>query len=155
MKIHRLCFTIACMVCIGVFLHACGPRSAPQEAPGGPLAFYDSTTFDNKLSSALAANPPEVIIEFPAPVTLNAIPTRLDHWLSKVEEYDGEVELVPVGPADKGIFSEAMSFVVSVYEYLKEKALYFPVKEYDVEIHYARDSGNVEKVVFQRKETAS
>ncbi len=116
-----------------------------------PVEFFDAASFDRHLSSALKADLPEVTVLFPAAITLNSIPERLEKWFSKVEEYGGEVKLIPISDTGKGLISEVLSLFVSIYDYLKDKAIYFPAKEYDVLIYYKKNSGIITKVVFERK----
>lgn len=154
MKESRLlCFALYCLATI-LLLPACVAKQASKPEVIEPLTYFNSEVFDNRLSEALSGDPAEVEVLFPAPITLNTLPERLDRWLSKVDGYKGKVELVPVGPADKGLFSDALSFVATAYQYMKEKALYFPVRDYDAKIFYTRASGDVENVVFVRKPDA-
>lgn len=129
----------------------CTPKEVPLPEAKSQVEFFDAASFDRHLSSALKADLPEVTVIFPAAITLNSIPERLDKWFSKVEEYGGEVKLIPVSDTDKGIISEMLSLLVSVYDYLKDKAIYFPVKEYDAFIYYKKNTGIITKVVFERK----
>lgn len=142
---------IVLFVAIALTAFGCKAKQIPEPEARDKVEFFDSESFDRKLSSALKADLPSVTVLFPAAITLNSIPRRLDHWFSKVEEYEGEVKLVPVSDTDKGIFSEIMSLLVSVYDYLKDKVIYHPVKEYNADIYYKKNTGIVTKVVFERK----
>ncbi|QJB57054.1 hypothetical protein [Pseudodesulfovibrio sp. zrk46] len=139
-------------VVAALMISGCKARQVPLPEAQGQVEFFDSESFDRQLSSSLRADLPEVTVLFPAAITLNSIPKRLDHWFSKVEEYGGEVQLVPVSDTDKGILSEIMSLLVSVYDYLRDKAIYDPVKEYNAYIYYKKNTGIVTKVVFDRKD---
>lgn len=136
------------LLCVGP---GCASKKAVQTDAVAEIQFFDSFSFDRKLSSSLRADLPEVTIVFPAAITLNSVPERLDIWLSKVEEYGGTVELVPVDDTGKGILSEILSFMVAVYDYIKDKAIYSPVEDYNAQIHYLKTTGIVTKVLFVRK----
>jgi len=155
MKSHQKTLRLwGCLVLLAIVASlaiGCTPKTVPLPEAKSEVQFFDASSFDRHLSSALKADLPEVTVLFPAAITLNSIPERLDKWLSKVEEYRGDVKLVPVSDTGKGIISEILSLFVSAYDYLKDKAIYFPVKEYNVSIYYKRSSGIVIKVVFERK----
>lgn len=141
-----LLITVALLLSAG-----CASKKIPMPEAQSQVEFFDSESFDRQLSSSLKADLAEVTILFPAAITLNSVPQRLDHWFSKVEEYGGSVKLIPVSDTDKGIISEILSLLVSVYDYLKDKAIYHPVKEYNAFIFYKKNTGIVTKVVFERK----
>lgn len=142
---------------LGIALTACVNKQTPlpEAKAADEVAFFDSGSFDKSLSAALRTDSPDVTVIFPAAITLNSIPRRMDHWLSKVEEYEGKVNLVPVQDDGKGIFSEALSFMVTIYDYLKDIAIYSPVEDYDAFIYYRQGNGIVDKIVFARKDSAT
>ena len=142
----------AVLLCAALLTGACTPKAAPTAIqPQDQVEFFDSESFDRKLSASLSADYPDVTLIFPAAITLNSIPKRLDHWFSKVEEYGGSVQLVPV-TQDKGIFSEVMSLLVAAYDYLKDIAIYSPVEDYNALVYYQKGNGIIDKVVFTRKD---
>ncbi|MGL1863356.1 MAG: hypothetical protein OCC46_12600 [Pseudodesulfovibrio sp.] len=149
-KRRVLCLCLMLLAAV-VLTTGCTPKQPPMPEAQNQVEFFDSESFDRHLSSALKADLSEVTVLFPAVITLNSIPERLDHWFSKVEEYGGKVKLVPVSDTDKGIISEMLSLLVAAYDYLKDKAIYFPVKEYNAFIYYEKNTGIVIKVVFERK----
>jgi hypothetical protein len=130
----------------------CYAKQAHMSEAQSSIDFFDSASFDRQLSLALRADFPSVTVNFPAVTTLNSIPQRLDHWFSKVEEYDGDVKLIPVSETGKGIVSEILSLLTKVYDYLKDKAIYSPVKDYNAFIYYKESNGIITKVVFERKQ---
>lgn len=142
------------IVCTALLAVGCTPKQVPLPDAQPKVEFFDSDSFDRQLSSSLKANFPEVTIVFPAAITLNSIPTRLDKWFSKVEEYGGDVKLVPVSSTGKGIVSEMLSLLVSAYEYIKDKVIYYPAKEYNAFVYYEENIGLVTEVVFERKPDA-
>lgn len=145
-------FTLA--LATTLFLTGCTPKPIPEREPKSVVEFFDSASFDRNLSSSLKAGFPSVTVVFPASITINSLPKRLDHWLSKVEEYGGEVHLIPVSDTDKGILSEIISLFMAVYDYLKDKAIYSPVKNYNADIYYKKNTGFVTKVMFEVKTPA-
>ncbi|MGE4424373.1 MAG: hypothetical protein AB7D39_18885 [Pseudodesulfovibrio sp.] len=140
------------LLCTALLTGGCAPKKTPAVIqPQDQVEFFDSESFDKKLSASLAAGYPEVTLAFPAAITLNSIPKRLDQWFSKVEEYGGSVKLVPVSQ-DKGVFSEVLSLLVAAYDYLKDIAIYSPVKDYNALVYYQKGNGIIDKVIFARKE---
>lgn len=137
-----------------IFSAGCSTKSAALPDPQPSVDFFNSDTFDRQLSSGLKADLPEVNVMFPAAITLNSIPKRLDIWLTKIEEGEGKVQLIPLTDGDKGIFTEVLSMMTTAYEYADNKALYGPVEEYNAFIYYKKTTGIVEKIAFERKETA-
>lgn len=152
--------TILVLGCFALFMASvmltagCSTKSAALPDPQPTVDFFNSDTFDRQLSSGLKADLSEVNVIFPAAITLNSIPKRLDIWLSKVEEAEGKVQLIPLSEGDKGIFTEVLSMMTTAYEYADNKALYGPVEEYNAFIYYKKTTGIVEKIAFERKETA-
>ncbi|WP_319581696.1 hypothetical protein [uncultured Pseudodesulfovibrio sp.] len=142
----------AALLCLVLLTSACAPKKAPAVIePQDRVEFFDSDSFDRKLSACLSQDYPEVTLVFPAAITLNSIPKRLDHWFSKVEEFGGSVKLIPV-TQDKGIFSEVLSMLVAAYDYLKDIAIYSPVADYNALVYYQKGNGIIDKVVFEKKE---
>lgn len=127
------------------------------------IQFFDSGSFDRKLSLALRKSPETITATFPAAVTTNNIPNRLDKWFFMVEKNEGAVKLEPEsGPktdteeggfTKRGLIGEAISLVVGAYNFIKEKAIYSPVKDYDAVVYYKPGTGTITKVVFTRRAT--
>jgi len=130
----------------------CSSKKAPAPEAQRDIEFFDAGSFDRNLSSALRAELPLVTVSFPAAITLNSIPKRMDVWLSKTEEYGGKVTLVPVEDNGKGILSEALSFMVAIYDYMKDVAIYSPVEGYDAFIYYQKGNGIVTKLTFEKQQ---
>lgn len=123
----------------------------PAGIPAGALSFFDSGSFDNKLSSTLRAGDPEVYITFAEPLTVNRIPPRLDKWLAAVEKYGGKVELKPEATGSRGILGAVIDLILGIYDMAKEKILYGPAEKYNVDIFFQQGTGVVTKMVFVRK----
>ncbi|MFH1136346.1 MAG: hypothetical protein V1816_09730 [Pseudomonadota bacterium] len=141
-----------------LLLTACsGPGpAAKDEFKNSPaeVQFFDSGSFDRKLSSTLAQNPPEAAVAFAAPVSLNHLPERLDKWLNKVEESGGRVELEMEPGSDetsRGVVSEALALVIGVYVLVADKIIYDPAGDYNAVVYYRGDAGTITRVVFVRR----
>lgn len=144
-------FTIL-LLSLGLFF-AAGTKTA-LAAEGETVEFFDSGSFDRSLSSALRKDAAAVTIKFPAPITVNSIPERLDKWFSMVEKHEGtvKVEADPDIETSRGLFTEIISLVVGAYEIIKGKIIYEPVKDYNAIIYYdPRGGGKVTRVIFTRK----
>ncbi|MDM8537227.1 hypothetical protein QUF70_10770 [Desulfobacterales bacterium HSG17] len=115
------------------------------------INFFDSSSFDSKLSSSLRSKQPDVTAHFLSPVDINNIPKRMDKWFSMVEEYGGTIELEPEGPQPKGLISELISLAIGTYDMLKEKVTYKPVKQYNAKIIYDASTGIINRIVFEQK----
>jgi len=115
------------------------------------INFFDSSSFDSKLSSSLRSKQPGVTTHFLSPVDINNIPKRMDKWFSMVEEYGGTIELEPEGPQPKGLISELISLAIGTYDMVKEKVTYEPVKQYNAKIIYDATTGIISRIVFKQK----
>ena len=138
------------------FLPAGGPGSAPgasaADKDNAAIDFFDSGAFDRKLSGALRKDLPEVRVKFPAKVTVNSIPKRMDKWLASVEKYGGTVELkVDEEYSTRGIFGVVIDLILGAYELAREKILYGPSENYNATVYYMKGDGTITKVVFTRK----
>lgn len=143
------------MLCLAVLLAACaGKQPADAAAPQQEVQFLDTGGFDRKLSSALSAKQPEVTVVFPAAITLNSIPERLDKWFSKVEKFGGTVDIQAEPEPGRSIISEIFSLFIKAYDAIEEAVIYSPVKNYNVMIYYKAQTGLVTRVCFMRKPPA-
>ncbi len=136
---------------LGLLCACAGQNAAAGATPQKEVQFLDSLSFDRKLSASLAVNEPEVTVFFPASITLNNIPERMDKWLSKVEKFGGKVEIQAEPDADRGIISEIFGLFVKAYEAIEEAVIYSPAKNYNVMIYYKVKTGLVTRLVFARK----
>lgn len=145
---------LALCLAIGLLalLAACAGSQPPVAAQAlAEVQFLDTGGFDRKLSSALASGQPEVTVVFPAAITLNSIPARLDKWFSKVEKFGGRVDIQAEPEPDRGIISEIFGLFIKVYDTIEEAVIYSPAKNYNVLIHYKSQTGLVTRVSFTRK----
>ena len=128
--------------------------NSQREPTDTELALYDSVTFDIRLSSALAAQPPLVTVKVIAPFNVNNIPERIDKWLHSVRKYGGNVELKPDPdyPASRD-FGLIFDLIRNSYNLAKETLLYRNAENYNVDVLYKQGSGEVTKFIFILKTT--
>ncbi len=132
---------------------------APQNPAAGTTAqkdvqFMGTTGFDYKLSASLEAKQEQVDVLFPAVITLNNIPERIDKWLSKVEKFGGKVEIQAEPETGRGLITEIFSIFIKAFEAAEEKLIYAPAKDYNVLITYKAKTGIVTRMAFVRKPAA-
>ncbi|MDP3425937.1 MAG: hypothetical protein Q8S17_00980 [Humidesulfovibrio sp.] len=142
--------------CLAVLLlSACAPRNpAAGTAPLKEVQFMDTTGFDYKLSASLEAKQPSVDVTFPAVITLNNIPARIDKWLSVVEKFGGKVEIQAEPEPGRGLITEIFSIFVKAFEAAEEKLIYAPAKGYNVLVSYKAQNGIITRMTFTRKDGA-
>lgn len=71
-----------------------GHRAFAQER-SEPIRFIDLSKFDNDLHRALEAGPNPVVVTFYDKTSPNAMPGRLQKWLSAVEKSGGRIDVEP------------------------------------------------------------
>lgn len=131
----------------------------PAKPPTGPtVSFFDSNNFDKRLSSTLRRGSEAVVVTFEASSSVNAIPERLNKWLSAVEKYDGTVQFQPdpdypalATRGLPGLESLVIGAFTLLYDAIANKILYGPVKGYDTTVYYIKGSGTMTKIVFTHK----
>lgn len=125
---------------------------AENSASTGPTLLYvNSAAFDRKLSSSLAARPACFEVLFPLPVSMKALPERLDKWLSAIEKSGGKVQAVPVAE-QRGLFSDLLELVIKLYDLFAVSDLYEPARHYNATVYYKRTTGILVKVEFTLRE---
>ena len=133
-------------------LFACAPQNpAAGTQPQKEVQFLDTTGFDYKLSASLGAKQEQVDVLFPAVITLNNIPERIDKWLSRVEKFGGKVEIQAEPEAGRGLITEIFSIFIKAFEAAEEKLIYAPAKDYNVLVTYKARTGIITKMAFVRK----
>ena len=135
--------------------------TAGNTAPRTELTFIDLTRFDRELAAALSADPPTVAVSFHDRVSPNALPARLQSWLSAVEAGGGTVEVVTPPPAltARGpvLIVGAITTLWRAYQAgveVSDSAQRRAAKGFDAQIRLARtDTGStlVDRIVFSRK----
>ncbi len=153
--VSQLSALLSTLFVLAVLLPGCAVKSpAEGAAVQREVQFLDSFSFDRKLSASLSAGQDRVDVLFPAAITLNNIPERMDKWLSKVEKFGGRVE-IQADTTERGFISEIIGFFVKVYEMAEESLVYAPAKDYDALITYKPGSGLVTRLSFVRKGAAA
>ena len=137
---------------VALLVLGCAPKNPAEGASAqAEVIFLDSFSFDRKLSASLGAGQQQVEVLFPAAITLNSIPVRMDKWLSKVEKFGGKVEIQAEPEQGRGFVSEILDFFVKLYEMAEESLIYAPAKDYNVRIHYKPNTGIITRMSFLRK----
>lgn len=138
---------------ISTFLFSCsfGKHASSRSNQAAEINFFDSSSYDFKLSSAMKNSQQQVITHFVSPVDINNIPKRLDKWFCSVEEFGGRIELEAEGPKPKGLVSELISLAVGTYDMIKEKNTYKPANKYNAKIYYNSSNGIISRIVFEKK----
>lgn len=156
MTYAKIPLSLLAALCLLGLLSACAAQNpAAGASPQKEVQFLDSTSFDRKLSASLSVNEPEVTVLFPATITLNNIPERMDKWLCRVEKYGGKVEIQAEPEAGRGIISEIFGLFIKAYEAIEEAVIYTPAKNYNVMIYYKAKTGLVTRMAFVRKQAAA
>ena len=132
-----------------------------QPAAGGApteksVDFFDVYSFDKQLSSNLREGPLTVDVYLKAPASVNDIPERLGKWLTMVDKYGGAVEVRNESDAQTRGFvtggaSLVVGAVVGLYQVVRDRALYSPVKGYNAIVFYKGSDGMMTRVMFTRK----
>lgn len=146
-----------CAACLTfLLLSACAPQNpAAGTAPQKDVQFMDTTGFDYRLSASLEAKQEQVDVTFPAVITLNNIPERMDKWLSKVEKFGGKVEIQAEPEPGRGLITEIFSIFIKAFEAAEERLIYAPAKDYNVLVSYKATTGIITKMAFVRKAPAA
>ncbi len=132
---------------------ASGNTSGEIDDPAGPsVDFYDSNTFDSKLSGLLSEKHDKVTVNFLGVVTANDLPERIDQWLCAVDKYKGRVEVEP-DPllGSKGIVGIIIDLAFGAGKYAKYKKTFGPVKLYDVYLYHIPNGEVITRIVFKIK----
>jgi hypothetical protein len=134
-------------------LATCLPAQA-QEQASSSLTFLDSRLFDGALSRELAKDKETVEVEVSGKMSLNAIPQRLDQWITTVGE-SGELTLKATEPPLKPKFVAALIPVVyNVIKQIHADRTFDPARKYNATVLYSvnREGESViNKIVFSRK----
>lgn len=131
------------------------PATAVPPAAATRIDFLDTMSFDQDLSNALTAQPPEVRVVPLAPVNLNAMPERLDKWLSAIRQSGGAVRAQAAKGNGRGILGAGIDVVVALFDLGRERVLYAPAAAYDATIQYDKASGTVGEIILARRGTAA
>jgi hypothetical protein len=130
--------------------------------PARPIAFIDSDVFDNDVARTLAVTPDKVTVKPVAPMTVNAVPQRLNAWMAAVQGRGGNVRMVPRDPdpaISRGLLLPILGTVISalipdkadVRQHIRDSRTYARAEGYDMQVVYVPGTGAIEEIVFTRK----
>ncbi|MEF2146147.1 MAG: hypothetical protein V3573_11945 [Desulfovibrionaceae bacterium] len=148
---------IFCGLVLALALSACcgAGRYTPKqgETVAQDIEFIDSRTFDTQVQRAMGVQHPRITVTFPAAITLNSIPERLDKWLYAVQDSGGAVEVAPEpdGPVERGLLEEIFTFFISAFAHLGDACTYSAAREYDALLLYRPETGIVTRVLFLKR----
>jgi len=152
-------YFLSLFIFIGLIsMTACTSNAKKMETgnmvPQTAINFFDSEVFDIKLGLSLRKKLESVDIKVITPFSTNNIPKRLDKWLSAVSRNGGKVD-VQADPAfmkTRGIISEIVDLIFSLYDGAKELAFYNATDNYDVVLYYKPADGMVTKLIFSLRD---
>jgi hypothetical protein len=134
---------------------AAAPAPEPAAPPPASVVFLDSSLFDNALSSQLASGKDQVEVAITGKISLNAIPQRMDKWITAVAT-KGEVALTQQADAPlKPKF--VLGLLPTIFSFIKmarAENLVDPANKYNASIQYHLDrSGEavIDKILFVKK----
>ena len=133
--------------------------------PSRPIAFIDSDVFDSDVARTLAVTPEKVTVKPVAPMTVNAVPPRLNAWMAAVQGRGGSVQMVGRGPnaqREQQYVGLPLPILVSalsaffpdksdVRQYMRESRTYARAEGYDMQVVYVPGTGAIDEIVFTRK----
>jgi len=141
----------------------------PGDAPPGPvsatvstqaaLTFFDADVFDTTLGQTFDDQPPAVHVAFAAPTSLNAIPPRMNVWLSEIKKSNGRVMMQSVdpkaGPGTRGLGISMIFDIIDAIITWQERAArsrqLASAHSYDATIVFDKTTGAAKEVLFQRR----
>jgi len=118
----------------------------PNAAPS--IELFDSTIFDNQLSSLLDKHPAAVIVRTTGDATTNNLPDRLEKWLAYIDKKGGTVKFEHDPEEKERIIGDILiDFAVDLVAKYYDHLLYSPAKHYNATVYY-KNSGTISRVVF-------
>jgi hypothetical protein len=153
---------------LATMLVGCAAEMATGERPvdpSRPIAFIDSDVFDNDVARTLAVAPEKVTVTTVSPMTVNALPPRLNAWMAAVQGRGGNVQMIGRDPNAAQqqqfvslllpILSTALSGLfpdkADVRQYIRENRTYAHADGYDMQIVYVPGTGTIHEILFTRK----
>lgn len=139
-------------------------RSGGAIVPEQKIVFFDSDAFDNNLAAVFKDRAEEVRVAFAGPTSVNALPKRMNVWLSEVQKSDGTVTAVdpnaaPASGATRGLgiglIFDLIDFVTTLQSRQAAAARLALAHAYDARILYDSVTGNAREVVFVRRGQAA
>ncbi len=165
MSKHNVVFSgVLLAACVALFLgpaamaaepEAAAPAAAESAVTAEELTFFDSLAFDKDLSSTLGKQPSGAMVVPSGPFSPNALPPRLEKWLSVVLKSGGSVKLKKVSsePPARGILSDVIELSVKSHQDAEQNAMYAAAKAYDVLVTF--NSNDVTGIQFNKRPAAA
>lgn len=138
-----------CALLLAIFASGCA-SSPPPAGEELALVFLDSQVFDRRLQTRMREGRHGIVVDFPAQVTTNDLPERLDAWLAAVDRQGGSVETIP-SATSRGGEVVAIELGIAAARRLHQSRRYGPAKGYDARVFYDPDTGEVARVEFVRR----
>lgn len=126
------------------------------------LIFFDADVFDSSLGKTFAGKPEAVRVVFAAPTSLNAIPPRINVWLTEIKKSDGRVQMAPIDPVaqaqgKRGIglmmIFDLIDVILTARERIARNSQLSMAHAYDAVIIYDTKTGVAKEVTFQRRKS--
>lgn len=121
--------------------------------PGEPILFIDSSAFDSDLSAILEYGVDNLEVE--TSFSLNAIPERMERWLSEIKNNGGKIQakkIVVNVAGTRSFLGIVFDLALVVVDKMQDAATYGPAESYNAMLYYD-DAKMVQKVVFNRRAT--
>lgn len=137
----------------GALLLACASPRPPIAPESVDLTFLDSRSFDQQLSSTLAAGPTVVAVDFIADVSPNALPERIDRWLYAVSSRGGPVraERDPRLARERAFGADvAITLALRTYAHVREQMIYRRAAGHAAIVYVDPAHDRVTRVLFFR-----
>jgi len=172
-QIHRACRFVG-VAGVTLALSACSAKpddqaTAPviqvpiagqsgQTTDSSTLAFFDADAFDSSLATALSSGAKDVHVTFAGTTSVNAMPPRVNAWLTEVKKSDGQVVARdPSGAADSrgllglGMIADIIDLVTWYNQRKEREAQLATANNYNATVMYDSHTGSLEELVFERR----
>ena len=115
------------------------------------IRFMNSEAFDAQLADAMIDDEEIISVQILFAFDLNAIPPRIDRWLSVIKKSGGTVVLKDARQfSTRGIVRSITDLTLRYIQFVSDRAKYGHAVHYDVELHYSVPEG-VKYLLFKRR----
>lgn len=121
--------------------------AAPAVSVRQVVTFVDLDVFDDQMKRALSGKATEVAIEFPAPMSPNAISPRLGRWLNTLQEQGGQLQITGEGRTRS--LSIIATLAQAIYAGWQEMRMRSLVAGMDAEM--AIQAGSIQALTLKRR----
>ncbi len=120
------------------------------------LAFFDADAFDSSLSNDFASDAQQVHVTFAGTTSINAMPPRINAWLTAIQKSDGEVKAKDPNNPQRGFLDLGMiTGIFDLFQWYHERkerqARFDRVRNYNATVLFDSQGGQVKEIVFQRR----